>query len=81
MFDQNSTQLNEFQIYLDYYSMELWEKEITTIYHSRIDHVSTKAPIQQCISKVVKAYWIIGLTINQYILHKNSQIMSHNIIT
>jgi hypothetical protein len=61
--------------------MELWEKEITTIYRSHIDHVSTNAPIQQYMSKVVKTYWIIGPTINQHILHKNSQIMSHNIIT
>jgi hypothetical protein len=78
MFDQNSTQPNELQTYLDYYSMELWEKEITTIYHSHIDLVSTKALIRRCMSRVVKAYYIIGPTINQYILHKNSQIMSHN---
>jgi proteasome lid subunit RPN8/RPN11 len=81
MFDQNSTQPNELQTYLDYYSMELQKKEIATIYHSHTDHVSTNAPIQQCMSRVVKAYWIIGLTINQYILHKKSQDMSHNIIT
>jgi hypothetical protein len=81
MYDQNSTQPNKFQTYLDYYSMELREKQITTTYHSPIDHVSTNAPIQQCMSRVVKVYWIIGPTINQYILHKNSQIMSHNIIT
>jgi hypothetical protein len=81
MFDQNSTQPNELQTYLDHYSMELREKEITTFYCSHIDHVSTNAPIQQCMSRVVKIYWIIGPTINQYILHINSQIMSHNIIT
>ncbi len=81
MFDQNSTQPNELQTYLDHYSMELREREITTIYHFHIHHVSTNAPIQQCMSRVVKIYWMIGLTINQYILHKNSQIMSDNIIT
>jgi hypothetical protein len=30
MFDQNSTEPNEFQTYLDHYSMELQEKKITT---------------------------------------------------
>jgi hypothetical protein len=61
--------------------MELWDKKIITIPRSHIDNVSTNAPIQQCMSRVVKAYWIIGPTINQFILHKTSQIMSHNIIT
>jgi len=56
-------------------------KKNHNIYRSHIDHVSTNAPIQQFMSIVVKTYWIIGPTINRYILHINSQIMSHNIIT
>ncbi len=57
MFDQNSTQPNEFQSFMDQYSMELQFKEITTIYGSHIDPIWTNAPTQQCMSRVVEAYW------------------------
>jgi len=58
MFNQNSTQPNELKSFMDQYLMELQFKEITTIYGSHIDHIWTNAPIQQCMSRVVKAYWI-----------------------
>jgi len=50
MLDQNSTQLNELQSFMDQYSMELQFKEITTFYGSHIDHIWTNAPTQQCMS-------------------------------
>jgi hypothetical protein len=40
------------------YSMEPQFKEITTIYGFHINHIWTNAPTQQCISRVVEAYWI-----------------------
>jgi hypothetical protein len=46
MFDQNSTQPNELQSFMDQYSMELQFKKITTIYGSHIDHIWTNAPTQ-----------------------------------
>jgi hypothetical protein len=58
MFEQNSTQPNELQSFMDQYSIELQFKEITTIYGSHIDHIWTNAPIQQCMSKVIEVYWI-----------------------
>jgi hypothetical protein len=39
IFDQNSTQPNELQSFMDQYSMELQFKEITTIYGSHIDRI------------------------------------------
>jgi hypothetical protein len=56
MFNQNSTQPNELQSFMDQYSMELQFKEITTIYGSHIDHIWTNAHTQQCMSGVVEAY-------------------------
>ncbi len=58
MFDQNSTQPNELQSFMDKYSMELQFKEIMTIYGSHIDHIWTNAPTQQCMLGVVEAYGI-----------------------
>jgi len=58
MFDQNSTQPNELQIFMDQYSMEFQFKEITTFYGFHIDHIWTNVPIQQCMSRFVEAYWI-----------------------
>ncbi len=58
MFDQNSTHPNELQSFMDQYSMELQFKGITTIYGSHIDHIWINAPTQQCMSRVVEAYWI-----------------------
>jgi hypothetical protein len=46
MFDQNSTQPNELQSFMNQYSMKLQFKEIITIYGSHIDHIWTNAPIQ-----------------------------------
>jgi hypothetical protein len=43
---------------MDQYSMELQFKEITTIYGSHIVHIWTNALTQQCMSRVVEAYWI-----------------------
>jgi hypothetical protein len=57
-FDQNATQPNELQSFMDQYSMELQFKEITTIYGSHIDHIWTNAPTQQCMLKVVETCWI-----------------------
>ncbi len=57
MFDQNSTQANELQRFMDQYSMELQFKEITTIYGSHNDHIWKNAPTQQCMSRVVEACW------------------------
>jgi exonuclease III len=57
MFDQNSTQPNELQSFMDQYSMEFQFKEVTTIYGSHIDHIWTNAPTQQCMLGVVEAYW------------------------
>jgi hypothetical protein len=56
MFDQNSTQPNEVQSFMDQYSMEFQLKKITTIYESHIDHIWTNAPTQQCMLGVVEAY-------------------------
>jgi hypothetical protein len=50
MFDQNSTQPNELQSFMDQYSMEFQFLKITTIYGSHIDHIWTNAPTQQCMS-------------------------------
>jgi hypothetical protein len=44
MLDQNLTQPNELQSFMDQYSMELQFKEITTIYGSHIDHIWRNAP-------------------------------------
>jgi hypothetical protein len=44
--------------------MELQFKEITKIYGSHIDHIWTNAPIQQCMSRVVEAYWTNHKPIN-----------------
>jgi len=57
MFEQNLTQPNELQSFMDQYSMELQVKKNTTIYGSHIDHIWTNAPIQQCMWGVVEAYW------------------------
>jgi hypothetical protein len=57
VFDQNSTQPNELQSFMDQYSMELQFKENTTIYGSHIDHIWTNALAQQCMSRVVETYW------------------------
>jgi len=57
IFDQNSTQPNELQSFMDQYSMELQFKEITTIYGSHIDRIWTNAATQQCMSRIVEAYW------------------------
>jgi len=57
MFDQNSTQPNEVQSFMDQYSMEFQFKKITTIYESHIDHIWTNAPTQQCMLGVVEACW------------------------
>ncbi len=67
MLDQNSTQPNELQIFMDHYYMN-FSLKITITYGSHIDHVWTNAPIQQCheLSK------LIGLAISQFILHINS---------
>jgi hypothetical protein len=56
MFDQNLTQPNELQSFMDQYSTKFQFKEITTIYGSHIDHIWTDAPTQQCMSRVVEAY-------------------------
>jgi hypothetical protein len=57
MLDQNSTQPNELQSFMDQYSMELQLKKITTIYESPIDHIWTSAPTQQCMLQIVEVYW------------------------
>jgi exonuclease III len=57
IFDQNSTQQNELQSFMDQYSMELQFEEIITIYGSYIDCIWTNAPTQQCMSRIVEAYW------------------------
>jgi hypothetical protein len=58
MLYQNSTQPNEFQNIMDQYSMELQFLIITTIYRSHIAHIWTNAHTQQCVLRVVEAYWI-----------------------
>jgi len=73
MFDQNLTQPNELQSFMDQYSIKFQFKKITTIYGSHIDHLLNNA-----CQELLK---LIRLTINQYILHSNSQITSHNTIT
>jgi hypothetical protein len=75
MFDQNSTQPNELQSFMDQYSMELQFKEITTMYGSHIDQIWTMHPFNNACQKLLK---LIGLTMNQYILQSNSHITSHN---
>jgi hypothetical protein len=55
MFDQNSTQPNELQNFMDQYSMELQLKKNTTIYGSHIDSVWANPPTQQCTSRFVEA--------------------------
>jgi hypothetical protein len=49
MFDQNSTQPNELQNFMDQYSMELQFNKITTIYGSHIDQIWTNPPTQLCM--------------------------------
>ncbi len=51
MFDQNSTQTNQLQSFMDQSIFK-----ITTIYGCHIDHIWTNSPTQQCMSEVV-AYW------------------------
>jgi hypothetical protein len=59
MLYQNSTQSNEFQNFMDQYSMELqFLKRYNTIYRSHIAHIWTNAHTQQCILRVVEAYQI-----------------------
>jgi len=45
MFDQNLTQPNELQSFMDQYSMELQFLKITTIYGSHIDHIGQMHPL------------------------------------
>ncbi len=56
MFDQNLTQPNELQSFMDQYSMELQFLKITIIYGSHIDHIWTNAPTQQCMLGVIEVY-------------------------
>jgi hypothetical protein len=56
MLDQNSTQLNELQNFMDQYLMKLEFKEITTSYGSHTDLIWTNALVQQCMSRVVENY-------------------------
>jgi hypothetical protein len=58
MFDQNSTQPNGLKIFMKQYSMELQFLKNTTIYGSHINHIWTNPPTQECMSKVIEAYWI-----------------------
>jgi hypothetical protein len=58
MFDQNSTQPNKLQNFMKQYSMELQFLKNITIYGSHINHIWTNPPTQECMSKVVEAYWI-----------------------
>jgi hypothetical protein len=50
MLDQNSTQPNELQSFMDQYLMKLQILKNITIYGSHIDHIWTNAPTQQCMS-------------------------------
>ncbi len=68
MFDQNSTPPNELQSFIDQYSIKFQFKKITTIYGSYIDHICTNAPLNNACQELLK---LIGLSINQYILHSN----------
>jgi hypothetical protein len=45
MFDQNLTQPNELQSFMDQYSMELQFLKITLIYGSHIDHIGQMHPL------------------------------------
>jgi hypothetical protein len=56
MFDQNLTQPNELQSFMDQYSMERQFLKITIIYGSHIDHIWTNAPTQQCMLGVIEVY-------------------------
>jgi hypothetical protein len=58
MLDQNSTHLNELGNFMKHYSMELQFKEITIIYGTHIDHIWTNALTQQCMLRIIEAYWI-----------------------
>ncbi len=58
MLDQNSTHLNELRNFMKHYSMELQFKEITTIYGTHIDHIRTNALTQQCMLRIIEAYWV-----------------------
>jgi len=57
MLDENSTQPNKLQNFIDQYSMKVQLEKITTIYESHIDHIWTNTLIQQCMLEIVEAYW------------------------
>jgi hypothetical protein len=75
MFDQNSTQPNELQSFVDQYSMEFKLKKIMDPILITYEQMY---PLNNACQELLK---LIGLTINRYILHSNSWIMSHNTIT
>jgi len=72
MFDQNSTQPNELQSFTHQYSMEQQFMDPILITYGQMH------PLNNACQKLLK---LIGLTINQYILHSNSQVTSLNTIT
>jgi hypothetical protein len=49
MFDQNSTQPNELQIFTNHYFMNFSFKKSQQFMVLIIDHVWTNAPIRQCM--------------------------------
>ncbi len=56
MIDQNLTQTNNLQKFMNKNSLHLHFNEATTIHNSQVDNIWTNAPNQQCIAKTVEAY-------------------------
>jgi hypothetical protein len=78
MFDQNSTQPNELHSFVDQYSMEFKLKKLQQFMDPILITYEQMHPLNNACQELLK---LIGLTINQYILHSNSWITSHNTIT
>ncbi len=57
MLDQNLTQPNELNFFIDHYSMKFQLKKLEQFMVPHVDHIWINTHIQQCMSKVVKTYW------------------------
>lgn len=56
MLDQNLTQRNDLQNFINKNSLHLHCNEATTIQNSQLNDIWTNGPNQQCIARIVEAY-------------------------
>jgi hypothetical protein len=76
MFNQNSAQPNELQSFMDQRNFNF--KKL----HQFMDPILiTYGQMHPLNNECQELFKLIGLTINQYILHSNSHITSHNTMT